>query len=248
MNGKTDELDAELGVLVAVARGSLKGQLRTIRTQTRKDRAALLRGVGLRSYDPATMAVAVATFLLVTLGPIPTFRAVRSSGEYLVDDLQVAALVSGIVMVIAAAWVLGAELLRSGRFGSRSGIYDSFVVALFFLWSLAGIVMVLVRAERHGIYGTVSFGLILQGAALVLFAVSFVVARAHRRATAERQVGAPEQERLRLERTVHHELDRVLSTAHASDLDRAALASGLGELVRRGVVSEHRAQALLTST
>jgi hypothetical protein len=195
------------------------------------------------------MVAAVVTFLLVTLGPILTFRAVRSSGDYLVEDLQSAALASGIVMVIAAAWTLGIELFLSGRFGSRSGLYDSFVVALFAPWSLAGIAMVLFRAVEQGMYGAVPLGLGLQVTASAAFVATFIIARAHRSETARPEratsTATPERGRLRLERDVHRDVERVLSRADAADLNDAAVAIGMGELVRRGILSENRAAAML---
>ena len=245
----TAGVDVELAVLIAASNGALKEKLRQTRRNTSRQRSTLRPGSGERFFDPLAIILFVIAVLIAALGPVLSFTSVRTINEFLVDDLGLAALSSGIVMLLPAIWFAVTEHVDSRFGGSLLGMYGAFVLGLLAAWSLFGVGSILVRLlEREG-SGAVFLGLLLQIIAVVLYLTSAVTAHGDQhRAEALRssdEADAQAIRRSRADAAAHRRIRHVISRADGSELDRAAVAAGLQDLVRREMLSLRRAEDIL---
>ncbi|MFU8945598.1 hypothetical protein ACLRGF_02595 [Mycetocola zhadangensis] len=235
--------EIELTVLIAASHGKLRQQL----TGVRKDRAkrgAEFERTGAVEPNPRALKLLVIAILTAALGPVLSFVSVAPSDTFLVDGGG--ALISGIVMIAAALWFIGTEVVKSPLGGSRLGMYDDALVSGLAVWSVFGVGALAVRLDEDPGSGGALLGLLLQIATVVLYVVTAVAASRNRRdAVTTAQANAPGLHREQLEAFTSNRMLHVLSRSTSGELDRPAVAEGLRDLVERRVLSLSRAEWLL---
>jgi hypothetical protein len=240
--------EIELTVLIAASNGQVRQQLADILRNRAKKRAEFARTGSVRP-DTRALSLLVITILTAMLGPVLSFVSVRTSNAFIVDDLGAAALLSGIVMIAAASWLAGTELVRSPLGGSRLGMYDRTLPIGLALWSAFGIGALTLRLTDAPGTREAFGGLLLQVATVVLYVVTAVLASRNRQgavsAARAAQAAAPERHREQLDAFTTDRMLSVLSRSTAGELDRPAVAEGLRDLVERRVLSLSRAEWLL---
>jgi len=253
LSGTTPDPEIALALLTAAASGALRERLTSARTRhvrapgARRSAARAARSAPWRS--PASLAIALAGVIVLAIGVTLASRSVRSSGDYFVDDLQTAAISSGIVMLVSAVWFTGTEIVPNPWSGSRAGGWGwGFYLALA-AFSCAAIGAVLFRFRDQSQHGDAWIGLVAQCAALAILLVGFLAARRNRAEAEERALAAsrsaPEDERARRAARLRRDTARAIAKASGGDLDRPAAMEGLRVLYTQGRLPPERTEAVL---
>ena len=245
--------DIVLTLLAAASSGTLHERLTDTKARSAKAKASLKSAERSNRLDPvfsrATLSLALIGVIVFAFGAALSFRAVRSSGEYLVDDLQTASISSGVVLVIAGLWFAGTELVRNPWAGTRAGGWGW---PFYFVpggATVAAIVSVVLRLRDQSEHGAVGAGLTLQVVALALFLVALGAARRNREEAAtlraETAKTAPAKHLAKHNTQMRRETAWAVSKAPAGELDRDAAVDGLRQLYEQGRLPANRAETVL---
>ena len=247
------DCDIALALLTAASSGTLRERLAETQARSSRAEAALKSAQLSRGLDPvfsrATLALTLIGTIVFALGASLSFRAVKASSEYIVDDLQTAAISSGIVLAIAGLWFAGTELVRNPFSGTRVGGWGWPFYLVPIAATVAAIVSVISRLRDQNVHGAVGIGLILQFAALALFVVALVGARRNREEAAALKVEAaktaPAKHLAKHNTQMLRETAWAVSKAPEGELDRDAATAGLRQLYEQARLPEMRIETVL---
>lgn len=253
LSGLTPDADIALALLTAASRGGVRDNLSAVQTWSRREKAALnaraRRGNAAPEPSSGILLIAVLSVVAMAVGPALAYRSVKTSSEFIINDISAAALSSGIVMALTAAWFLASELIPSARIGGRPGTWVWPVYVLAIVFSVAAIVTVSYRFSAHGSSGTAIVGSWLQVVALALYIVALIVALRNRGTNERHTDEAAKASRRRivdeLDADLRRRTARALANAGLDELDRMAAQQGLRELYDQARLPADRAEKVL---
>jgi hypothetical protein len=255
LNGTASDTQIELALLIAASNGQLRERLTDTQTRDSEAAAALRAAAASGKAEPvfarSTISANVVAILVLAVGPILVFPSVRTSNDFLINDLATAAVASGVLMVIAAAWFASVELFLTPWGGTRRGIYGATFFVVPIVLSALGIASTLYRMREYGAFGTIAMGATLQFVALVLYIVALLAALRNRKEAAamkaEAGLKAPELQRARQVAHLRRDTKWALGKAPASEIDRGAASAGLRALYESGKLPADRVETILRS-
>jgi len=253
LSGTTPDPEIALALLTAAASGALRQRLTAARARHVRSpgarRSAARAARSAPAHSPASLALALVGVIVLAVGVTRATRSVRSSSEYFVDDLQTAAITSGIVLLVSAVWFTGTEIVRNPWSGSRTGIWGWAFYLVPIAFTCFAIGSVLFRFRDQSVHGEAWIGLLIQCAALAVYLVGLLAARSNRAEAAERALAAsrsaPEDERVRRAARLRRDTARAIATARGGELDRPAAVEGLRLLYVNGRLPPERTEAVL---
>ena len=253
INGTSLDADIALDLLTTASNGKLRERLTETQGRSAQARAALKSTKRAGTTDPvvsrSSVVLTLVGVIVFAVGAILSFRSVRTSNDYFIEDLETAAIASGIVLVIAALWFSGTELARNRWSGSRAGGWGWQFYLVPIAATVAAIGSIMFRLRDQSVHGDVGVGLALQFVALALYAVALVGALRNREEAAALKAAAaksaPEKHLARHNTQMRRETAWAVSKAPAGELDRDAAADGLRQLYEQGRLPADRTETIL---
>jgi len=253
ISGTSLDADISLALLTAASNGQLRERLTETQGRSAQGRAAVKSAKRSGTSDPvlspASITLALAGVIVFAAGAILSFRSIRTNNDYFIDDLETASISSGAVLLVAALWFAGTELVRNPWSGSRAGGWGWQFYLVPIGATVAAIGSVLFRIRDQLVHGDVGIGLTLQFVALALYVVALVAALRNREEAAalkaEAATTAPEKHLAKHNRQMRRETAWAVSKAPAGELDRDAAADGLRQLYEQGRLPADRTEAIL---
>ena len=253
LNGTSLDADISLALLTAASNGKLRERLTETQGRSAQGAAAVKTAKRAGTSDPvisrASLVLALVWVVVFAIGVILSLRSVRTDNDYFVEDLQTASISSGVVLLIAALWFAGTELVRNPWAGSRAGGWGWAFYLVLIAGTCAAIGSVFFRIRDQSVHGDVGLGLTLQFLALALFAVALVGALRNREEAAalkaEAAKAAPDTHLAKHNTQMRKETAWAVSKASPGELDRDAAADGLRQLYEQGRLPASRVEAIL---
>ena len=253
ISGTTLDADISLALLTAASNGNLRERLTETQGRSARGVAAVKTARRAGTSDPvfsrASLVLALVWVVVFAIGVILSLRSVRTDNDYFVEDPQSASISSGVVLIIAALWFAGTELVRNPWAGSRAGGWGWAFYLVMIAGTSAAIGSVFFRIRDQSVHGAVGLGLTLQFVALALFTVALVGALRNREEAtalaAEAAKTAPAQHLTKHDTQMRKETAWAVSKAAPGELDRDAAADGLRQLYEQGRLPAERTEAIL---
>ena len=253
LNGTSLDADISLALLTAASNGKLRERLTETQGRSAQGAAAVKTAKRAGTSDPvisrSSLVLALVWVIVFAIGVILSLRSVRTDNDYFVEDLQTASISSGVVLLIAALWFAGTELVRNPWAGSRAGGWGWAFYLVLIAGTCAAIGSVFFRIRDQSVHGDVGLGLTLQFLALALFAVALVGALRNREEAAalkaEAAKAAPDTHLAKHNTQMRKETAWAVSKASPGELDRDAAADGLRQLYEQGRLPASRVEAIL---